>query len=57
MTLHDLKEKLKTVDEISLMELLEITSDEIVERFVDKIENKIDALEIEFDDTTSWDND
>ena len=57
MTLHDLKEKLKTVDEISLMELLEITSDEIVERFIDKIENKIDALEIEFDDTTSWDND
>lgn len=57
MTLHDLKEKLKTVDEISLMELLEITSDEIVERFIDKIENKIDALEIEFDDTTPWDND
>ena len=57
MTLHDLTEKLKKVEEVTLMEILEISSEELVDRFVDKIEEKFDALEIDFDDTISWDND
>jgi hypothetical protein len=57
MTLVDLMEKLKRVEEVTLMELLEITSEDLVNRFVDKIENNFDALENELDDTISWDND
>lgn len=57
MTLHDLTEKLKKVEEVTLMEILEISSEELVDRFLDKIEEKFDALEIDFDDTISWDND
>jgi ribosome assembly protein YihI (activator of Der GTPase) len=57
MTLHDLAEKLKKVEEVTLMEALEISSEEIVDRFLDRIEEKFDTLEIEFDDTVSWDND
>ena len=57
MTLCDLTEKLKKVEEVILMETLEISSEELVDRFLDKIEEKFDALEIEFDDTAPWDND
>lgn len=57
MTLHDLTEKLKKVEEVTLMEILEISSEELVDRFLDKVEEKFDALEIDFDDTISWDND
>lgn len=57
MTLHDLTEKLKKVEEVTLMEILEISSEELVDRFLDKVEEKFDVLEIDFDDTISWDND
>lgn len=57
MTLNDIQEKLKHVDEISLMELLEITAEDIINRFTDRIEEKFDQLESELDDTISWDND
>ncbi|MEK9694451.1 MAG: hypothetical protein VW270_01725 [Candidatus Poseidoniales archaeon] len=57
MTLADIQERLKQVDEISLLELLEITATEIVDRFTDKIEQKFDQLENDLDDTVSWDND
>jgi hypothetical protein len=57
MILADLKERLKQVEEVTLMELLEISSEELVERFVDKIEEKFEILENEVDDTTPWDND
>ena len=49
MTFNDVKERLKQVDEISILEILEITSDELVERFIDKIEDKIDFLEEELE--------
>jgi hypothetical protein len=42
--------KLTTLDEITLLEVLEITSEELVERFIDKVENKYDQLEKELDD-------
>lgn len=44
LTLEELKERLAMLDEITLMELLDIHSDEIVERFEDKIEDNIDKL-------------
>lgn len=44
LTLSELKEKLTSIDEISLLEKLEIYSDDIVERFIDKIEEKYEQL-------------
>ena len=37
MSRIELIQKLRSVDEVLLLELLEITSDEIVDRFIDKI--------------------
>ena len=44
LTIEELKEKLATIDEISLLEILEIDSRDLVERFVDEIEDKADEL-------------
>lgn len=44
LTLPDLQERLKKLDETILLEVLEINSEEIVERFIDKIEEKFDEL-------------
>lgn len=57
LTLHDIKEKLKQLDEITLMETLDISSEDLVNRFVDRIEEKQDTLENDLDDSTPWDND
>ena len=40
-------DKLKKQDEVTILELLEIYSDELVDRFMDKVEDKIDFLEKE----------
>ena len=56
-TLEDIKDKLKQLDEVTLMETLEITAEDLVERFVDRIEQKQDTLEIDLDESTPWDND
>ena len=47
MTFEELKEKLSMLDEITLLELLNIHSDEIVERFEDYVEDNQDKLERE----------
>lgn len=44
ITFEELKEKLQRVDEVTLLELLEIRSDDIVERFEDLIEEQQDKL-------------
>lgn len=44
LTFEELKEKLQRVDEVTLLELLEIRSDDIVERFEDYIEEQQDKL-------------
>lgn len=44
VTLEELKERLTGLDEITLMELLDIHSDELVEAFEDRIEENIDKL-------------
>ena len=56
-TLEDIKDKLKQLDEVTLMEVLEITSEDLVDRFVDRIGQKQETLEIDLDDSTPWDND
>jgi hypothetical protein len=43
-------ERMSTLDEITLLEVLNISSEELVERFADKIEDKFDELEIDLDD-------
>ena len=45
------------MDEITLMETLDISSEDLVNRFVDRIEEKQDVLENDLDDSTPWDND
>ena len=56
-TLEEIKDKLKQLDEVTLMETLEITSEDLVDRFLDRIEQKQDTLENDFDESTPWDND
>ena len=43
-TFEELCERLKEIDEITLMEVLEISSEDLVERFEDKIEIKINQI-------------
>lgn len=50
LTLTELCEVLaEQVDEVSLLELLEIDSFELVERFKDKIENRFNRLSREYE--------
>jgi len=49
ITLTELQEKLKLIDEISVMEILEITSEDLANRFIDRIESKYDQLITEFE--------
>lgn len=44
LTIEELKERLKDWDEVDLLDALGITSDLIVERFHDLIEDKYDTL-------------
>ena len=47
-TLGDLINHLKNIDEISLLEVLEISSEDLVDRFIDKIEDNYDKLNEDF---------
>ena len=44
LTLQDVMDRLKKIDEVTLLEVLEISSEDIVERFVDKIETNYETL-------------
>jgi hypothetical protein len=50
LTFPEVCEELKKLDEQSLLELLEITSDEIVNKFEDKIEDNLEHLTLLIDD-------
>jgi hypothetical protein len=50
MLLRELMERLKTVDETALLDLLQITSEELVNRFSDEIEDNMNKLIKELDD-------
>ena len=49
-TIIDLLDYLKSLDEVLLLELLEINSEDLVNRFEDKIELKYDLLIEECED-------
>jgi len=57
ITVQELKQKMMQLEEVTLMELLEITSEDLVNRFGDIIENNYDYFSGEFDEQTPWDND
>ena len=48
LTFNDLKERLKALDEVTLLELLDLKSEDIVDRFEDLIEDKQEQLEKDF---------
>lgn len=50
ITLVELAEKLRHLDEVILLEVLEINSDDIVEMFYDKIEERYEELREEFEE-------
>lgn len=50
LTLTEVQEKLKLIDEISLMEILEITSEDLAERFLDKIEIKYAQIVLDLEE-------
>ena len=49
LTFQELKEELSKMEETELLELLDIESEEIVEKFQDKIEDNFDKLIEEVD--------
>ena len=51
LTLREILERLKSLDEVELCDILGISSEDIVERFLDVIEDKIETLEL----TVDWD--
>lgn len=53
ITLTELQQKLMLIDEISVMEILEITSEDLANRFMDRIEIKYDQLITEFEEYES----
>lgn len=50
MTFEEIKARLKRLDEVLLLEVLNINSEDIVERFADFIEDKLDELEPELEE-------
>jgi hypothetical protein len=55
LTILDLFDKLKRLDEISLLEILNITAEDLVDRFEDRIEAMFDDLVDKLDDTEEED--
>jgi len=47
LTLIDIADRLKQFPEVELLELLDISSEELVDRFMDRIEDNADNLETE----------
>jgi hypothetical protein len=50
LTLPDIYERLKQIDEVSLLEILNISSEDIIERFQDLIDERADQLEKELEE-------
>ena len=44
LTFEELKEKLQRIDEVTLLELLDLRSEDIISRFEDVIEDKQELL-------------
>ena len=50
LTLNDIRDRLMKLDEVTLLEILEISSEDIIERFMDKVEEKTYYLEGDLED-------
>lgn len=50
LTALDIRDRLKQQNEIDLLEILDISSEELVERFGDKIEERRDYFEQDLED-------
>jgi hypothetical protein len=52
LTLEELKERLKTVPEVDLLELLDITAEDLVTQFSERIEDNQEILnnEVQWED-------
>lgn len=50
LTLNDVRDRLQHIDEVSLLEVLDISSEDIVNAFVDKIEENYEDLAEELAD-------
>lgn len=50
ITINELFDRLKELDELSILEILNISSEEIVQRFQDEIEERFDNLVTKFED-------
>jgi hypothetical protein len=48
LTYYDLIEKLKQLDELTIIEILNITSDELVDAFSEKANDRLEQLQEEF---------
>lgn len=57
MTFTELCERLKQVEETLLLELLDINSGQIVDRFEDVVEEKRDYLEEDLEIDNIWEDD
>lgn len=55
MTFNEVCDKLSQLDELHLLEILDISSDELVDRFQDKIESKLDYFKQDLEDDSDWD--
>ena len=51
LTLPEITERLKQLDEVTLLEILGVTAEDIVDRFGDIIEDRADSLQQHID----WD--
>jgi hypothetical protein len=49
LTLHDIADLLKREDCVTILELLDIDSDELVNRFMDVLEDRADKIEKELE--------
>lgn len=49
LTLIEVQERLKSLDEITLLERLQISSEDLCERFLDKIEDKYEEFSEDFE--------
>lgn len=52
ITLSELFDKLKEEEEVTLIDKLGVTSDEIVDHFQDLIEDKFDELVVDYEEDT-----
>lgn len=50
LTLTDVMERLKQLDEVTLLEVLQVSSEDLIQRFIDRIEDNYEELERELND-------